>query len=336
MGAKTGIAWTGATWNFIRGCSKISPACGHCYAQELSHRFGWTSLPWTEANAAINVQMLPERLEIPTRWPEPKTIFVNSISDFFHTQVTDDFIAAAFAVMAATPRHTYQVLTKRAERLNSLLNSPSFWALVESHLAVRAAKAKGKAARTGQIDELTQAAMRTHHFLPNVYLGVTIENNRWAERARLLAATPAARRFISSEPLLGPIDAINLDWIDQLIVGGESGPGARRMDPAWVEGAQAQAHDAGAAFFFKQMGNALARERGLTGKGVDPTQWPALWRMRQSPIRLSADAAISRELCQSVSVGSQLRAHATGIEAADVRSSFRGLGGEPLDELSVW
>ena len=325
MGSKTGIAWTGATWNFIRGCSKISPACAKCYAEELSHRFGWTSLPWTSANESRNVQLLPERLEIPIHWSEPKTIFVNSISDFFHRQVPDDFIAQAFAVMAATPRHTYQVLTKRAERLRDLLNSPAFWDLVEVHLSARQATG-GKSMRASVADPSVIAAMRDHHFLPNVYLGVTIENNRWAQRARDLAAPPASRRFISSEPLLGDIDAIDLDWIDQLIVGGESGPGARRMDPAWVEAAQARARDADVAFFFKQMGTTLSRERGLVGKGVDPTVWPVGWRVRQAPTRLSATSAIAREF---------LRAYGSSIESPAAQTLFRQIGGDSRDELNI-
>ena len=323
MGARTGISWTRSTWNPTGGCTKLSPACAHCYAEVLSHRLGWTSLPWTAANEAANVSVLPGRLEVPVHWPEPRPIFVDSVSDLFHRAIPDDFIAAVFAVMARTPRHTYQVLTKRPERMRDLLDSGAFWTqvgeLANAALPERTSHAEREAlARAGVF-------AYSAHLLPHVFLGTSVENNRFAYRADALRDTPAARRFVSAEPLLGPIDRLDLAWIDQLIVGGESGSGARAMKFAWVEEAKDLVDDAGAGFFFKQLGVALAHDFGLRGKGVDPSEWPPAWARHEQPSRLSACEVCAREA---------LRAGADGRSEAERLAQFRSIGAFS-DELRV-
>jgi protein gp37 len=315
MGAKTSISWTGSTWSPTGGCTKTSPACTHCFAETLSHRFGWTSLPWTTANEAANVTTYPKRLEVPLRWSEPHLIFVDSTADLFHRRVSNDFIAAVFAIMARTPRHTYQVLTKRPERMRDLLSSAGFWAQVET-LAFA-----GLPARTGEAEREELARVNIFagfaHLLVNVALGTSIENNRFAYRADLLRDTPAARRFISAEPLLGSIGALDLAWIDQLIVGGESGPGARAMQPTWVEEARDRADAAGTAFFFKQLGVVLAHQSGLTGKGVTPAEWPADWTRHEQPSRLSYSQIRTRE---------NLRTEISGRAVDERLTQFRAIG----------
>lgn len=252
MGDKTSIEWADATWNPVAGCSKVSPGCAHCYAEAVTARYagrrGWIDehRPWTPANAGHNVLLRPHKLEEPLRWGKPRRIFVNSMSDLFHEQIPDDFIARVFAVMADTQRHTFQVLTKRPERAKKLL---------------------GGAWIQNEIDEWTTSS-GTPWPLPNVWLGTSIENRQFVHRADLLRETPAAVRFISAEPLLGPllrerqrdgylirerrgrlyrvpvsqrtwadgktVPELDLTGIDQLIVGGESGRGARPMNLEWA------------------------------------------------------------------------------------------------------
>ena len=292
MGTKTGISWTGSTWNITGGCTKVSPACANCYAAELSNRFGWTTLPWTTANEAANISLIPSRLSIPSRWSEGRSIFVDSTSDLLHRGVDDDFIVTAFAIMARTSRHTYQVLTKRSDRLNSLFSSVAFWDKVAS-VAESAPVERGYDKPAAVAAVATTA--RADRLLPNVHLGVSVENSRFARRADDLRSTPAARRFISAEPLLGSLSALNLRWIDQIIVGGEYGRRPRLMKPEWVDEARELAASTGAAFFFKQTGNALASELRISGRGTDPETWPERWHTHQSPSRLSATEARERE-----------------------------------------
>ena len=226
---RSGIEWTEATWNPVTGCSKVSPGCAHCYAETLSRRFGWSSGPWTPANAATNVVLHPERLDTPLRWRRPRTIFVNSMSDLFHEQVPLSFIAEVFAVMGRASWHTFQVLTKRAERLAELapaLPWPS-----------------------------------------NVWVGVSIENNRWTHRADDLRQVRAAVRFVSAEPLLGPLDELDLDGIDWLIAGGESGPRHRPVEPVWVIDLRDRCEAEGVAFFLKQWGGRTPRAGGRELEG---------------------------------------------------------------------
>jgi protein gp37 len=226
---KSTIEWTESTWNPVTGCTKVSPGCDHCYAERITERFHGPG-------SFAEVRLHPDRLRLPTSWRRPRMVFVNSMSDLFHTDVPDGFISAVFEVMAATPRHTFQVLTKRHARLRS-------W---------------------------TQA----HHPepLPNVWLGVSVENNHWARvRIPALTETPAAVRFLSCEPLLGPVHitpyAHALHWV---ITGGESGPGARRCDAGWVRDIRDQCNEKGVAFFHKQWGGARPK---TGGRELDGRTW---------------------------------------------------------------
>lgn len=277
MGARTSIEWTrgddgqpGATWNPVTGCNAVSPGCNHCYAEALAHRFDGTP----QFPNGFQVTLRPERLEQPLRWRRPRRIFVNSMSDLFHDLVPDDYIARVFAVMAAAQHHTFQVLTKRQARMRSLI-SRGLLALVDYWIE-------------------DYGAQVTKWPLPNVWLGVSAENQQWADiRIPALLATPAAIRFVSAEPLLGPIDIWHsrcpvhdcsvgictsscperrrVDWV---IVGGESGHGARSMHPDWARALRDQCQQAGTAFLFKQTGSVLAREWRCSGKGTDPAEWP--------------------------------------------------------------
>jgi len=199
--AESSIEWTDSVWNPVTGCSKVSPGCAHCYAEALTMRFasswGVPRLPWTPANAAENVILHPDRLAHPLRWKQPRMVFVNSMSDLFHEQVPDEFIARVFAVMAAASQHTFQVLTKRPERMRDLLNDDVFAEWVTTY----ACEWVDRRGDTFLSDDAYNTAPAT----ANVWLGVSIENRRFVHRADLLRETPAAVRFISAEPLLGPL-----------------------------------------------------------------------------------------------------------------------------------
>jgi protein gp37 len=227
------IEWTDATWNPVTGCSKVSPGCANCYAETLSLRHGWSALPWTPANASDNIVLHPSRLEQPLRWGRPRMVFVNSMSDLFHELVPEEYVRRVFEVMAAAPRHTFQVLTKRPERMREV------------------------------VERLYAGAEP----LPNVWLGTSIENDRWVSRADAVRQSPAAVRFISAEPLLGPLPSLELAGIDWLIVGGESGPRHRPVDPEWVRDLRNRATAAGVAFFFKQWGGRTPKAGGRTLDG---------------------------------------------------------------------
>jgi protein gp37 len=228
---RSAIEWTESTWNPVSGCSKVSPGCAHCYAERLSLRFGRSVGPWTPANAAANVVLHPERLDQPRRWRRPRLVFVNSMSDLFHELVSVDFVADVFAVMEETSRHTFQVLTKRPERA----------AAIASKLP----------------------------WPENVWLGVSIENSRFTWRADVLRDVPAAVRFISAEPLLGSLfesngrkRSLDLERIDWLIAGGESGPGCRPVHVEWLRELRDECERAGVAFFFKQWGGRTPKSGG--------------------------------------------------------------------------
>ncbi|MGO9960028.1 MAG: DUF5131 family protein [Solirubrobacteraceae bacterium] len=254
------IEWTQATWNPVTGCSKVSPGCAHCYAETFAER--WRGVAGHPYEQGFDLRLWPERLELPLRWRKPRMIFVNSMSDLFHERVPDDYIAQVFAVMGGASHHTYQVLTKRPERMRDYLAGPNF------ALDVMAA------AEELEI-ELPWAPRNPDDFevFANVWLGVSIENRRYVHRADLLRATPAAVRFISAEPLLGPLGArggmgrwmdgyegpgLDLGGIDWLIVGGESGPRARPMRLAWARALRDVCAERGVAFFLKQLGGARA------------------------------------------------------------------------------
>jgi protein gp37 len=228
----TAIEWTEATWNPVTGCSKVSPGCAHCYAERLSLRFGWSRRPWTPDAAEENVVLHPERLEQPLRWRRPRQVFVNSMGDLFHEAVPLEFIAEVFEVMVRAERHTFQILTKRAERAAALAA------------------------------ELPWPA--------NVWMGVSIENRRWVGRADLLREVPAAVRFISAEPLLGPLEGLELAGIDWLIAGGESGPRHRPVRAEWLRELRDRCQAEGVAFFFKQWGGARSSSGGRV---LDEREW---------------------------------------------------------------
>jgi protein gp37 len=246
MSDQSAIEWTDATWNPVTGCSKVSPGCAHCYAETLSLRFGWSKKSWNPKNAAENVVLHPGRLALPRRWRGSRRVFVNSMSDLFHELVPDDYIRAVFEVMASCPQHQFQTLTKRPQRLAEMASS-----------------------------------------LPwpdNIWMGVTIENNRWVERADLLRRVPSVVRFISAEPLLGPLPSLDLTGIDWLIAGGESGHGARSPHVDWFRDLRDRCVAEGVAFFFKQWGGRTPKANGRELDGRTWDEYPAM------PTRLSVTA----------------------------------------------
>lgn len=236
MSDQSAIEWTDATWNPVTGCSKVSPGCAHCYAETLALRFGWSPKPWTPDNAAANVILHPERMNLPRRWRTGRRIFVNSMSDMFHELVPEAYVRDVFEVMASCPQHQFQVLTKRHERLAEL------------------------APRLPWPD--------------NVWIGVTIENDRWALRADALRGIPAAVRFISAEPLLGPLPSLDLAGIDWLIAGGESGREHRPPRAEWFRDLRDRCAAEGVAFFFKQWGGRTPKAGGRLLDGRTWDEWP--------------------------------------------------------------
>ena len=272
----TSIEWTDESWNPVTGCSHVSEGCRNCYAERLALRKLQpydTGLPWTKQNAEANVRLHPERLEIPLRWRKPRRVFVNSMSDLFHEQVPDEFIAAIFGTMAAAPQHTFQVLTKRPKRMIEWFQ----WVVEQDHdsgydsgdtipgrlaccwEALRHEVLHHPDGDSGPIHMKYAADPNGPWPLPNVHLGVSVENQETVDkRIPLLLETPAAVRFVSAEPLLGLIDLsphIKAGaGIDQVIVGGESGPGARPMHPQWARSIRDQCIEMDVAFFFKQWG----------------------------------------------------------------------------------
>ncbi len=236
MSAQSAIEWTDATWNPVRGCTKISPGCAHCYAETFAERF--RGVPGHAYEKGFDLRVVPEKLAEPLRWATPRMIFVNSMSDLFHEDVPDDYILRVAQVMKAANWHTYQVLTKRSKRLMELLK--------------------------GKLDEVSSLA--------HIWWGVSVENRKHGlPRIDHLRAAPAAIRFLSIEPLLEDLGPINLDGIDWAIVGGESGPGARPMEKKWVVSIREQCRKARVAFFFKQWGGFRKSETGrdLDGRTYD-------------------------------------------------------------------
>jgi len=230
VSATSTIEWTEATWNPVTGCTKISPGCKHCYAQVFAER--WRGIPGHHFEQGFDMRLWATRLELPLTWKRPRKIFVNSMSDLFHDKVPLTFIREVFATMRAAHWHTFQVLTKRAERLEELsarLEWPS-----------------------------------------NVWMGVSVENERYVPRISHLRRVPSAVRFISFEPLLGPIRKPDLTGIHWAIAGGESGPGARPVDAQWVRDIRDHCQKSGTAFFFKQWGGVQKKK---TGRRLDGIFW---------------------------------------------------------------
>ena len=273
MSDKTKIEWTDATWNPVTGCTKVSTGCDHCYAETIATRFFGTPL----YPNGFEVTLRPERLDQPIRWKRPRRIFVNSMSDLFHTDVPDDYIAKVFAVMAIASRHTFQVLTKRHGRMKALLNSRDFYATVRGHLR-----------NTYGFSEVD--AFGTDLFpLFNAWLGVSVEDQRTADlRIPALLDTPAAVRWLSCEPLLGrtwltgllpsdsevlsPLGSHRRPTVDWVVVGGESGPNARPMHPSWALSLRDQCVAASVPFLFKQWGEWKPTERLGAGVLDDPRE----------------------------------------------------------------
>lgn len=259
MSDRTGIEWTDATWNPVTGCSEVSAGCDHCYAKTFAER--WRGTPSHYFENGFDVQLRPDKLDQPLRWRKPRRIFVNSMSDLFHDDVPDHYIARVFSVMACTSRHTFQVLTKRHARMRALLSSESFRAAVHAHV------------RDNWSPEAALQVWTQGWPLPNCWIGVSAEDQRWADiRIPALLDTPAAVRFVSAEPLINHIDLASkgylspdefdrpgLDWV---IVGGESGRGARPMHPNWARSLRDQCQNAGVAFLFKQRGEWTWNEEG--------------------------------------------------------------------------
>lgn len=263
MSDKTGIEWTDSTWNPMRGCSLVSDGCKNCYAMGVAGRFGGPGQPYdgltakTTQGAKWNgkIMLVPDMLTQPIKWQRPRKIFVNSMSDLFHEGVPDSYIDQVFAVMALAPQHIFQVLTKRPQRMRDYFSAPDVWARIEVAARVIHRDRTGK-----QIAGKTLIGP-----LPHVWLGVSVEDQAAAdERIPLLLQTPAAVRWISAEPLLGPVDLdrvyLSTDhalWVDWVVVGGESGPKARPMHPDWARSLRDQCAAANVPLLFKQWGEWL-------------------------------------------------------------------------------
>ncbi|GAB2923017.1 DUF5131 family protein [Micromonospora polyrhachis] len=250
MADKSSIEWTEATWNPTTGCDRISRGCDHCYALTLAKRLKAMGSPKYQTDGdprtsgpGFGVAVHPGELTLPLRWRDPRVVFVNSMSDLFHAKVPFEFVEQVFEVMAATPQHTYQVLTKRASRLVKLA------------------------------PRLTWPA--------NVWIGVSVEDASEVVRIDPLRAVPAAVRFISAEPLLGPLASLDLTGIHWLIAGGESGAGARPIDPAWVRDLRDQCQLQKVAFFFKQWGGRTPKAGGRT---LDGETWDEMPQLRAAAV----------------------------------------------------
>jgi protein gp37 len=283
----TAIEWTDQTWNPVRGCSRVSAGCVHCYAERIAARFcrggagvgrggpfgGFAKSTPDGPRWTGRVELIPEKLEQPLHWKRPRRVFVNSMSDLFHEKLDGDDIGKVFAVMAQAERHTFQVLTKRPQRMLDFVN-------------------------------LWTGSYITGRVLPNVWLGVSVEDQATAdERIPLLLQTPAAVRFVSYEPALGPVDLrVYLGLVTLyrvpfwIIIGGESGPGARPFDLAWAQSVIEQCKAAGVACFVKQLGSHPVRKCSdlshpncvdqvplVSAKGGDPSEWSADLRVREFP-----------------------------------------------------
>lgn len=230
MALQSSIEWTESTWNPVTGCTKVSAGCANCYAERMARRLQAMGQP--NYARGFEVTTHPEMLELPLQWKKPQTIFVNSMSDLFHEDIPVAFVRRVFRVMNAAHWHRFQILTKRAQRL-AVLASAVEWS-------------------------------------PNIWMGVTVENERCVSRIAWLRKVPAALRFLSLEPLLGPLPALDLSDIHWVIAGGESGPGARPMQPHWVADIRDQCLVAGVPFFFKQWGGFHKKK---AGRELDGRLW---------------------------------------------------------------
>lgn len=224
MSKGSSIEWTESTWNPVTGCTKVSPGCAHCYAERMARRLKAMGVPQYQDGFAVRTN--PAVLEAPLGWTKPQIIFVNSMSDLFHSEVEDSYIQSIFSVMKRAHWHTFQILTKRAQRLADL---------------------------APRLD-----------WPHNVWMGVSVESDEFTTRVDLLRSVPASTRFLSCEPLLGPLPSLRLDGIDWVIVGGESGPKSRPMHEDWVLGIKDKCELSGVPFFFKQWGGVHKKKAGRT------------------------------------------------------------------------
>lgn len=236
MADRSTIEWTEATWNPVTGCTKVSPGCAHCYAERFAER--WRGIPGHPYEQGFDFRLWEERLDLPLHWRRPRLVFVNSMSDLFHENVPLEFIQRTFDVMRRATQHTFQVLTKRHERLVEL--APQLpWPR-------------------------------------NVWIGVSIENDHWARRAdSLRELRQAAVRFVSAEPLLGPLDELDLSGVDWLIAGGESGPNPRRVQEEWLIDLRDRCVAAEIPFFFKQWGGIHPKVSGRLLRKREWSEFPA-------------------------------------------------------------
>jgi protein gp37 len=252
MSQNSAIEWTDATWNPVRGCTKISPGCTHCYAETFAERF--RGVPGHPYEQGFDLRLIPSKLAEPLQWSSPKSIFVNSMSDLFHEEVPDAYIEQVVRVMQLANWHTYQVLTKREARLRDLLRT-----------------------------KLSSAAS-----LPNIWWGVSVEDRKHGvPRIAVLREAPAAVRFLSIEPLLEDLGELDLTGIGWVIVGGESGPGARPMEKAWVVSIREQCQAAQVPFFFKQWGGV---RKAAAGRQLDDRTYDEM------PARPQATAVPERRI----------------------------------------
>jgi protein gp37 len=272
---RSAIEWTEATWNPVTGCDQVSAGCDHCYAMTLAKRLKAMGSdkyqndgdPRT-SGPGFAVTMHPHTLDEPYRWRNPRIVFVNSMADLFHAKVTLSFIREVFEVMRATPQHTYQILTKRSLRL------------------LRFA------------DKLDWPS--------NVWIGVSVEDSSALYRVDHLRQVPAAVRFLSCEPLLGPLDGLNLDGIHWVIAGGESGPHYRPVEINWVRGIRDVCGDEGVPFFFKQWGG---RTPKMLGRELDGRRWDEMPTARNSVPRATSHAYAGSRLASAAKVSLQLPGH---------------------------
>jgi protein gp37 len=258
MATKSKIEWTELTWNPVRGCTKVSPGCKHCYAETFAERFrGVEGHPYRQG---FDLLLIPEKLTEPLRWTDSKTVFVNSMSDLFQDGVPDEYIFAVVYMMFLAKWHTFQVLTKRSERMRDLLAGKLSFATRESH----------------------------------IWWGVSVEDKRFGvPRVQHLRDAPGKVKFLSVEPLLEDLGVLDLEGISWVIVGGESGPGARPMSEEWVESIRRQCEMAGIPFFFKQWGGVQKSRNGrkLNGRTYDgvPLRQHTIIPSRQQRIALGID-----------------------------------------------
>lgn len=246
MSTNSAIEWTESTWNPVTGCTKISAGCKHCYAERMTKRLKAMGQP--NYADGFKLSLHEQALEIPLSWKKPQTIFVNSMSDLFHKGVPLEFILKVFDVMRRADWHQYQVLTKRADRLK-LLDPQLPWA-------------------------------------PHIWMGVSVENQACADRIDALRGIGAQVKFVSFEPLIGPVENVDLSGIHWAIVGGESGPGARPMAEAWVTSLRDQCLRAGTAFFFKQWGGVQKKKNGRLLEGRTWDEMPVTVRKTAPPVLL--------------------------------------------------